>query len=113
MTTRRTSASDKAARLAARREPAAAVVEPAGEAPAERPATRPSEVGEASTRMVRVSVDLVQPMYEGLGDWNRAAARQLGRGRVTNVDTVRALVRRLLSDDELAAAVLADLKARQ
>ena len=37
-------------------------------------------------------------------------ARQLGWGRVTNAEALRVLVRRLVTDEELSAGIIADLR---
>jgi hypothetical protein len=66
--------------------------------------------GPVRTKDVRVSLDLKPALYDELGEWNRSAARALGRGRVTNADTLRALVRRLVSDPDLSTEVLEALR---
>ena len=101
--TKRPSPAEKAARLAARREQGQTGTEPTME-----PALVHGD-DTIRTKDIRVSLDLKPTLYEALSDWNRGAARALGRGRVTNADVLRSLVRRLLANPELTAAVLADL----
>lgn len=54
---------------------------------------------------VRVSLDLAPALYDDFGDWCKRSARELGRGRVKNVDVLRSLVRELLDDEALQAKV--------
>ncbi len=63
-----------------------------------------------STKPIRISLDLAPALFDQLTEWRTRAARQLGRGRVTNADALRVLVRALLSDEELTARVIADLR---
>lgn len=112
MSAKRETPADKAARLAARRAPA---VETVNEGPspaevAEKPPVAARSANTTSTRDVRVSLDLKPALYDALTDWNRGAARMLDRGRVTNAQTLRALVRRLLDDPELTGQIMNDLR---
>jgi hypothetical protein len=102
-------AEEKAARMAMRRRPAPEIVEESPAEPVEAPRTpRPSAERSAGlrTKPVRVSLDLSPQLYRDLGDWSRDAAESLGRGRVTHADTLRALVRELLSNPALSAKVI-------
>jgi hypothetical protein len=63
-----------------------------------------------STKPIRISLDLAPALFDQLTEWRTRAARQLGRGRVTNADALRVLVRILLTDDELTARVIEVLK---
>lgn len=98
----------KAERLALRR---ASRVEPLPEE--QGPAVVPvADAPAVTTKNVRLTLDLATPLYDDFGDWNRRAARRLGRGRVTSADTLRVLLRRLLADEALAEEVLAELRAQ-
>lgn len=112
--TKRETPAQKAERLAARRTVGAADTDARTETSEVRPAVAHAAVSTAPrVKDVRVSLDLKPGLYEQLGDWNRQAARQLDRGRVTNAETLRALVRRLMHDAELAAAVVRDLDSNR
>lgn len=111
MSAKRETPAEKSARLAARRE--VATEQPVNEGLTVSPVALVAAVDKVSTKDVRLSLDLKPALYEALGDWNRGAARALDRGRVTNAETLRALVRRLLADEELTAAVLADIREQQ
>lgn len=72
------------------------------------PRVRPAD---DSTRTVRVSLDLTAPLYEDLTAWIRTVAGpRVGRARVTNADTLRALVRVLLDEAEVADEVIRRLR---
>lgn len=118
---RASAAKEKAARLAAQRHapvvdphrPADAALE---ELPDQRPVEPAAVVGErrpvpavAERKTVRTTLDLAAPLYEDFEDWRRDAAKQL-RQTVKSAAVLRVLLRRLLSDPELAAAVLEDLR---
>jgi hypothetical protein len=66
-----------------------------------------------STKPIRISLDLAPALFDQLTQWRTRAARQLGQGRVTNADALRVLVRLLVSDEELTAAVIAALRRDQ
>src|SRR4051812_12212420 len=48
-----------------------------------------------SVKPIRISLDLAPALFDQLTEWRTRAARQLGRGRVTNADALRVLVRLL------------------
>jgi hypothetical protein len=60
----------------------------------------------------RRTVDLSPEQHKALDGWQGRAAGVLGRARVTGQEVLSTLVDRLLSDDELSAAVLDSLKAQ-
>ena len=62
-----------------------------------------------SVKPIRISLDLAPALFDQLTEWRTKAARQLGRGRVTNAAALRVLVRMLMSDEELTARVIAAL----
>jgi hypothetical protein len=107
--TRSDAARDKAARLAQMRH--APVAEPEQAAPVPNaPAAQLPEVAPVRTKPVRVSLDLAPALFDDFGDWCRLAARRLNRGRVTNADALRAVVRKLLADEALQAEVIEALR---
>lgn len=112
MTTRAQAAQAKADRLAKRRleERAAAEADERDGEQKRKPAPSPERV--ARTKPVRISLDLAPQLYRDLTDWNGHTADALGRSRITHADTLRALVRRLLNDPDLAASVVDDLRAQ-
>src|SRR3954464_6214766 len=59
-----------------------------------------------STKPIRISLDLAPALFDQLTEWRTKAARRLGRGRVTNADALRVLVRILLSDEDLTVRVI-------
>jgi hypothetical protein len=63
-----------------------------------------------SIKPIRISLDLAPALFDQLTEWRTKAARQLGRGRVTNADALRVLVRTLLADEELTARVIGALR---
>ena len=63
-----------------------------------------------SIKPIRISLDLAPALFDQLTEWRTRAARRLGRGRVTNADALRALVRLLLSDEELTTRVIESLR---
>jgi hypothetical protein len=93
----------KAARIAA-----APVAEPEIE-PVDNPIPVTSSLP-LSTKPIRISLDLAPALFDQLTEWRTRAARQLGRGRVTNVDALRMLVRLLLTDQELSSRVVGLLR---
>jgi hypothetical protein len=56
-------------------------------------------------RNVRRTVDLSPVEHRQLVTWCAEAAAELGLARVTGQDVLQALVRELLSDDELARRI--------
>jgi hypothetical protein len=61
------------------------------------------------TTLARRSVELSLPQNAKLTEWCTETAVQLGTARVTAQDVLRALVRRLLTDETLAREIRADL----
>lgn len=64
------------------------------------------------TKPVRSTVDLSPTQHASLASWRGQTAIEIGRSRVTTQDVFRALVDRLLSDDELAQTIARDLQER-
>ena len=91
--------------------------EPVAAAPATRvqeekprkPAVRAVPVIAPRQKDIRKNVDLSPDQNDRLGDWQRAAARELGVARVTAQDVLVALVERLLADPDLSEQVKKDL----
>jgi hypothetical protein len=65
------------------------------------------------SKPVRRTVDLPAAHHTALNNWCTDAAEQLGQARVTGQEVLRALVARLLSDDDLANAIRHDLSVHQ
>jgi hypothetical protein len=63
-----------------------------------------------SVKPIRISLDLAPALFDQLTEWRTKAARQLGRGRVTNADVLRVLVRMLMTDGDLTSRVIAVLR---
>jgi hypothetical protein len=63
-----------------------------------------------SVKPIRISLDLAPALFDQLTEWRTRAARQLGRGRVTNADALRVLVRMLMTDQDLTARVIVALR---
>ena len=63
-----------------------------------------------SAKPIRISLDVAPMLFDQLTLWRTRAARQLGWGRVTSAEVLRVLVRRLVTDEELSAAIIADLR---
>jgi hypothetical protein len=97
----------KAARIAVTR-PAEAEAIPSEETP--RLIPQPSAPPPVSAKPIRISLDLAPALFDQLTEWRTKAARQLGRGRVTNADALRVLVRTLLTDEELTVRVIEALR---
>ncbi|MFI6069947.1 hypothetical protein ACIA47_32450 [Micromonospora sp. NPDC051227] len=99
----------KAARVAARtaptKLPAQSAVTPS--APAE---TYIPTVAAPLAKPVRSTVDLAPDQHRRLQAWINDAAVTLGRARLSKQEVMTALVRRLLADDQLAAAIQQDLR---
>src|SRR4051812_36186477 len=98
----------KAARIAVTR-PSEAEAILAEETP--RLSPQPSAPPPVSVKPIRISLDLAPALFDQLTEWRTKAARQLGRGRVTNADALRVLVRTLLADEELTARVIQALRS--
>lgn len=80
--------------------------------PAQQPrsADQPGRSAEPDrTKPVRRSVDLSPTYHARLTQWCRETAEEIGTTRVTGQDVIRALVARLLVDQNLARRIRADL----
>lgn len=80
---------------------------------AAEPARPAAPVHTPRTAKVRRTVDLTAHQHDQLNVWCNDAARELGRARVAGQDVLRALIKRLLADEALAADVRADLAEPQ
>src|SRR4051794_31848304 len=98
----------KAARIAVARPQETESPLPAEEASQSLLQTSPLPPG--SVKPIRISLDLAPALFDQLTEWRTRAARQLGRGRVTNADALRILVRLLMTDEELTARVIDALR---
>lgn len=63
----------------------------------------------ARTKPVRRSVDLSPAYHAKLTEWCAKTADEIGTSRVTGQDVIRALVARLLMDENLSRRIRADL----
>jgi hypothetical protein len=63
------------------------------------------------TKQIRNTVDLSPTDHAALRAWCGETAVMLGRSRVTTQDVLRAMVARLLTDDQLSRAIQADISA--
>jgi hypothetical protein len=106
------SAADRARAKAARIGATRPAEQDAALAPDLAPATSPPPASQlpVSIKPIRISLDLAPALFDQLTEWRTRAARQLGRGRVTNADALRVLVRLLLSDEELTTRVIESLR---
>jgi hypothetical protein len=95
----------KAARIAATRPS-----ETDSAVPQESPQPQTSTVPPVSIKPIRISLDLAPALFDQLTEWRTRAARRLGRGRVTNADALRVLVRMLMVDEELTRRVIDALR---
>ena len=77
------------------------------------PRKREQNVVPPLQRSVRKNVDLSPDQNDRLGDWQRAAARDLGVARVTAQEILVVLVERLLADETLSNRVKRDVLARR
>lgn len=96
----------KAARLAEKKQGAAA---PAAPARVERTERAPA----VQSKPVRMTVDLPPAQDRNFKRWAAEAADTLGRSRVTKQEVVTALIARLLTDPALAEQIITDLGAYQ
>src|SRR3954452_7568923 len=108
MSTAADKARAKAARIAVARPQ-----EPDSSLPEEdpQPLSQTSSLPPVSVKPIRISLDLAPALFDQLTEWRTRAARQLGRGRVTNADALRVLVRMLMIDQDLTARVIAALRS--
>lgn len=85
--------------------------QPAGPAQGSRTADRaPVRLTTAvRTKPVRRSVDLSPAYHAELTEWCAQTADEIGATRVTGQDVIRALVARLLMDENLSRRIRADL----
>jgi hypothetical protein len=97
----------KAARIAATRSPESEAIDSQETTSAVSSVTSSLPV---SIKPIRISLDLAPALFDQLTEWRTRAARQLGRGRVTNADALRVLVRMLITDEELTARVVHALR---
>ncbi len=97
----------KAARLASGRRPA--VLSDGDEGQSTPPAGGVPSRAER-TETVKTSLHLAPELHRQLVSWCNEAARELGRSRVPGTEPLRVLVRRLLTDDQLAAEVIEALR---
>jgi len=79
----------------------------ADRAPVRLAATGRSNTGR--TKPVRRSVDLSPAYHTELTEWCAKTADEIGATRVTGQDVIRALVARLLMDENLSRRIRADL----
>src|SRR3954469_16489694 len=107
MSTAADKARAKAARIAVARPQETESLLPAED---QRPLSQASLLPPVSAKPIRISLDLAPALFDQLTEWRTRAARQLGRGRVTNADALRVLVRQLLADEELTARVIEALR---
>jgi hypothetical protein len=112
MSTRAEAARAKAGRLAQRRALEEEATKPAGDSEERRPPVTPPPERVERTKKVRISLDLAPQLYRDFSTWTDHAAEALGRSRITHADTLRVLVRHLLADPELSAAVVEDLRSQ-
>lgn len=76
-----------------------------------RSADQPGRSAEpVRTKPVRRSVDLSPAYHARLTQWCRDTAEEIGATRVTGQDVIRALVARLLADQNLSRRIRADLR---
>lgn len=107
---------ERAARIASRQaaatEESLATPEPTAPSSPPPPSTE-GIVFPPRSRPVRRTVDLGPAEHDRLDVWQRETARQLGRARITGQDVLRALVVRLITDEELSRKIRTDLQAQR
>lgn len=81
--------------------------------PQSRPRVREQNTVPPLQRSVRKNVDLSPDQNDRLGDWQRAAARDLGLARVTAQEILVVLVERLLVDPSLSGQVKREVLSRR
>jgi hypothetical protein len=81
--------------------------------PQSRPRVREQNTVPPLQRSVRKNVDLSPDQNDRLGDWQRAAARDLGVARVTAQEILVVLVERLLADPALSDQVKREVLSRR
>lgn len=81
--------------------------------PQSRPRVREQNTVPPLQRSVRKNVDLSPDQNDRLGDWQRAAARDLGVARVTAQEILVVLVERLLADPALSSQVKREVLSRR
>lgn len=106
MSTRAEQMKAKAARAAERKQQSAA------EQPASAP-TRTSAPAAPHAKPVRSTVDLMPDVHAQLANWRGQVAIEIGRSRVTTQDVLRALVDRLLTDEQLAQTITDELRNKE
>ncbi|WP_245814073.1 hypothetical protein [Rhodococcus marinonascens] len=89
------------------------LVAPATPSSGTRPQSRERSARPPLQRSVRKNVDLSPDQNDRLGDWQRAAARDLGVARVTAQEILVVLVERLLADQDLSNQVRGEVLARR
>lgn len=105
MSTAAQRAAEKAARLAARHNDTKATTDAADAAPANVPTP------EADTTPVRLTVDFAAPLFDSYDAWARDTNRKHRLGRSIKSDVIRALVRKLLDDEDLRDEIVKTLIA--
>jgi hypothetical protein len=97
----------KAARIAAVQPPAA---DSASIQESLQPSPQAIVTPPVSVKPIRISLDLAPALFDQLTEWRTKAARRLGRGRVTNADALRVLVRMVMTDEDLTVRVIEALR---
>lgn len=97
----------RAAAAKAERMRAARTTEPVESSQEDRPVPRTAA---ARSAPVRVTLDLAPALHSQLNQWCAGTALELGLGRVTTVQVMRVLMRRMLADEELADHVRNEIR---
>lgn len=103
------SAQTAAERLAAKAAAAAARNTPAAPPPADDTLAVDRHRPHVQTTKTRVTVDFQPVDFRELNAWLTDAAEELGVSRVTKQDVIKALVKRLMTDETLARSIRSDL----